>query len=71
LCLLKKLKQQSRDTLDERRPALIQALKDIGDFYVEFKWDFQSWGMKSLYKSFLKRLQTFWTVISLVVNVAS
>ncbi|XP_061181654.1 ankyrin repeat domain-containing protein 13C-like [Saccostrea echinata] len=43
LCLLKKLKQQSRETLEERRPALIQALKDIGDFYVELKWDFQSW----------------------------
>lgn len=45
LCLLKKLRQQSKETLEERRPALIQALKDIGDFYVELKWDFQSWGM--------------------------
>lgn len=42
-CLLKKLKQQSREALDERRPALIQALTDIGDFYLELKWDFQSW----------------------------
>jgi len=42
--LLKKLKQQSREGLDERRPALIQALEDIGDFYLELKWDFQSWG---------------------------
>jgi hypothetical protein len=41
---LKKLKQQSRDALDERRPALIQALEDIGDFYLELKWDFHSWG---------------------------
>lgn len=45
MCLLKKLRQQSKETLEERRPALIQALKDIGDFYVELKWDFQSWGM--------------------------
>lgn len=43
LCLLKKLKQQSREALDERRPALIQALTDIGDFYLELKWDFHSW----------------------------
>lgn len=41
--LLKKLKLQSRETLDERRPALIQALEDIGDFYMELKWDFHSW----------------------------
>lgn len=45
MCLLKKLRQQSKETLEERGPALIQALKDIGDFYVELKWDFQSWGM--------------------------
>lgn len=49
MCLLKKLRQQSKETLDERRPALIQALKDIGDFYVELKWDFQSWGMKAIH----------------------
>ncbi|KAL4235952.1 Ankyrin repeat domain-containing protein 13C [Mactra antiquata] len=41
--LLKKLKQQSREQLDARRPALIQALEDIGDFYLELKWDFHSW----------------------------
>ncbi|KAJ8306024.1 hypothetical protein KUTeg_016569 [Tegillarca granosa] len=43
LCLLRKLKTQSRESLEERRPALIQALKDIGDFYLELKWDFHSW----------------------------
>ncbi|KAH3849090.1 hypothetical protein DPMN_091483 [Dreissena polymorpha] len=41
--LLKSLKQQSRELLDQRRPALIQALEDIGDFYLELKWDFHSW----------------------------
>ncbi|XP_052777555.1 ankyrin repeat domain-containing protein 13C-like [Mya arenaria] len=41
--LLRKLKQQSRELLDQRRPALIQALEDIGDFYLELKWDFHSW----------------------------
>ncbi|XP_064624930.1 ankyrin repeat domain-containing protein 13C-like isoform X2 [Lineus longissimus] len=41
--LLRKLKQQSREALEERRPALIKALKDLGDFYLELKWDFHSW----------------------------
>ncbi|XP_071116878.1 ankyrin repeat domain-containing protein 13C-like [Haliotis cracherodii] len=41
--LLRKLKQQSRELLEERRPSLIQALKEIDDFYLELKWDFQSW----------------------------
>lgn len=42
--LLRKLKQQSRESLEQRRPALIAALKDLGDFYLEVKWDFHSWG---------------------------
>ena len=46
--LLRKLKLQSRESLDERRPALIQALEDIGDFYLELKWDFHSWGRTAL-----------------------
>ena len=53
--LLRKLKQQSRETLESRRPALIQALKELGDFYLELKWDFQSWG-KSFYLSYCIRL---------------
>jgi len=43
LCLLRKLKSQSREALEARRPDLIQALTDMGDFYMELKWDFQSW----------------------------
>ena len=43
LCLLRKLKSQSRESLEARRPDLIQALTDMGDFYMELKWDFQSW----------------------------
>ena len=35
---------QSRDLLEDRRPALISALREIDDFYLELKWDFQSWG---------------------------
>ena len=57
LCLLKKLKQQSREALDERRPALIQALTDIGDFYLELKWDFHSWS-KYIYMCHLTSLIT-------------
>ncbi|RUS72970.1 hypothetical protein EGW08_019273 [Elysia chlorotica] len=43
LLVLCKFKQQSRESLEERRPMLVQALKDIGDFDLELKWDFQSW----------------------------
>ncbi|XP_022087311.1 ankyrin repeat domain-containing protein 13C-like isoform X2 [Acanthaster planci] len=41
--LLRKLKQQSRESLEAKRPQLIQALEDLGDFYMEVRWDFQSW----------------------------
>ncbi|CAH3130057.1 unnamed protein product [Pocillopora meandrina] len=41
--LLKKLKEQSREALEERRPQLTTALQELGDFYVEINWDFQSW----------------------------
>ena len=42
--LLRKLKQQSRETLEAKRPQLIDALEELGDFYLEIRWDFQSWG---------------------------
>ncbi|XP_065349215.1 ankyrin repeat domain-containing protein 13C-B isoform X1 [Cloeon dipterum] len=41
--LLRKLKQQSREQVEERRPNLVAALHSIDDFYMELKWDFQSW----------------------------
>ncbi|XP_021701564.1 ankyrin repeat domain-containing protein 13C isoform X1 [Aedes aegypti] len=41
--LLKKLKQQAREQMDQRRPNLVKALKQMGDFYMELKWDFHSW----------------------------
>lgn len=41
--LVRKFKQQSRDQMEKRRPHLVQALKQIGDFYMELKWDFHSW----------------------------
>lgn len=30
--------------MEERRPNLVKALKQMNDFYMELKWDFQSWG---------------------------
>lgn len=41
--LLRKLKQQSRESVGEKRPRLLKALKELGDFYLELHWDFQSW----------------------------
>ncbi|XP_055966994.1 ankyrin repeat domain-containing protein 13C [Sorex fumeus] len=41
--LLRKLKQQSRESVKEKRPRLLKALKELGDFYLELHWDFQSW----------------------------
>ncbi|XP_054275927.1 ankyrin repeat domain-containing protein 13C-A-like isoform X2 [Macrosteles quadrilineatus] len=41
--LVRKLKQQAREQMEERRPNLIKALNQMGDFYMELKWDFQSW----------------------------
>ncbi|XP_025109257.1 ankyrin repeat domain-containing protein 13C-like isoform X2 [Pomacea canaliculata] len=43
LSVLRKLKQQAREALEERRPALVQALREIDDFCLELKWDFHSW----------------------------
>lgn len=42
--LLKKLKEQAKEQMLERKPNLVKALKEMGDFYMELKWDFQSWG---------------------------
>jgi hypothetical protein len=42
--LVRKLKQQAREQMEERRPNLVSALNQMGDFYMELKWDFQSWG---------------------------
>ncbi|TNN84069.1 Ankyrin repeat domain-containing protein 13C-A [Liparis tanakae] len=41
--LLRKLKQQSRETVEDKRPKLLTALEELGDFYLELHWDFQSW----------------------------
>lgn len=41
--LVRKLKLQAREQMEERRPNLVAALHKMGDFYMELKWDFQSW----------------------------
>ncbi|XP_076178793.1 ankyrin repeat domain-containing protein 13C isoform X2 [Ptiloglossa arizonensis] len=41
--LVRKLKQQAREQMEERRPNLVATLRQMGDFYMELKWDFQSW----------------------------
>ncbi|KAI5701529.1 hypothetical protein M8J75_010599 [Diaphorina citri] len=41
--LVRKLKSQAREQMEERRPNLVNALNQIKDFYMELKWDFQSW----------------------------
>ncbi|EDW32279.1 GL10514 [Drosophila persimilis] len=41
--LLRMLKLQSRDHMEKRREKLVKALSQMQDFYMEFKWDFQSW----------------------------
>jgi hypothetical protein len=41
--LFRKSKQQLRDQMSARRPYLVKALEKIQDFYMELKWDFQSW----------------------------
>ncbi|CAG2178818.1 unnamed protein product [Oppiella nova] len=42
--LLRKLKRQSRETMECRRPNLIRALNTMQNFKMQLKWDFQSWG---------------------------
>ncbi|KAF6202202.1 hypothetical protein GE061_004600 [Apolygus lucorum] len=41
--LVRKLKAQRREHIEKRRPGLVEALKQMGDFYMELKWDFTSW----------------------------
>ncbi len=41
--LLRKLKLQSKEQLKERKPGMIKALKQLGDYVVDLRWDFTSW----------------------------
>lgn len=50
--LVRKFRQQSREQMEERRPNLVEALNRINDFYMELKWDFQSWGESKIIRKF-------------------
>ncbi len=41
--LLRKLKLQSKEQLKERKPEMLKALKELGDYVVDLRWDFTSW----------------------------
>ncbi|OZC11951.1 ankyrin repeat domain-containing protein 13C family protein [Onchocerca flexuosa] len=41
--MLRKLKAQSRESVIARKPHLLKMLSEFGDFYLELRWDFQSW----------------------------
>lgn len=43
VALVKKIKEKMKQEMEDRRPQLLAALKEMGDFYVELKWDFHSW----------------------------
>lgn len=47
--MLRAMKKQSHNILEQRRPALVRGLENFGDFYLELKWDFHSWCMCILY----------------------
>lgn len=44
MSLVRKFRQQSKEQMEQRRPNLVAALNKIDNFYMELKWDFQSWG---------------------------
>ncbi|XP_065841392.1 ankyrin repeat domain-containing protein 13C-like [Oscarella lobularis] len=41
--LVQKMRFQTREAVEKRRPHVSKILKQIPDFYLEVKWDFQSW----------------------------
>ncbi|XP_019698102.1 ankyrin repeat domain-containing protein 13C isoform X2 [Harpegnathos saltator] len=41
--LVRKLKERTKEDMEDRTPDIVSALHQIGDFYMELKWDFQSW----------------------------
>jgi len=41
--LLRRLKQQAKAEMGNRRPEMIAGLRALGDFTLELKWDFSSW----------------------------
>ena len=42
-CTLKKFENEVEAIVDEAKPRIVEALQEMDDFYVEIKWDFESW----------------------------
>lgn len=41
--VLSRIKRQSKASLEERRPQLVETLKTLDDFQMDIKWEFHSW----------------------------
>uniref|UniRef100_UPI00358FFE98 ankyrin repeat domain-containing protein 13C-A-like isoform X2 n=1 Tax=Myxine glutinosa TaxID=7769 RepID=UPI00358FFE98 len=41
--LVRRYKHQAKDNASKRRPSLLKALQELGNFYLEVQWDFKSW----------------------------
>uniref|UniRef100_A0AC35U868 ANK_REP_REGION domain-containing protein n=1 Tax=Rhabditophanes sp. KR3021 TaxID=114890 RepID=A0AC35U868_9BILA len=41
--MLRKLKDQSKEKMSMSKPNLCKVLEELDDFYLEFKWNFNSW----------------------------
>uniref|UniRef100_A0A8C4QAY5 Uncharacterized protein n=1 Tax=Eptatretus burgeri TaxID=7764 RepID=A0A8C4QAY5_EPTBU len=41
--LVRKYKHQAKANGSKRRPSLLKALQELGNFYLEVQWDFKSW----------------------------
>jgi len=41
--ILARIKRQSKSSLEERRPQLVETLKNFQDFQMDIKWEFHSW----------------------------
>ncbi|XP_047146554.1 ankyrin repeat domain-containing protein 13C isoform X2 [Hydra vulgaris] len=41
--VLKRVKQQSRNSFDDRKPKLVETLNKFEDFQLKIKWEFHSW----------------------------
>lgn len=41
--VLKKFEKEVETIVDDAKPKVVEALKELDDFYIEVKWDFESW----------------------------
>ncbi|CAB0038436.1 unnamed protein product [Trichogramma brassicae] len=70
--LVRKMKKHAREQMEERRPNVVSALREIGDFYMELKWDFQSWGkFVSLLYLYILVIFKIFTILRFTVPLVS